>query len=146
MIYDNTETRILEQVYLQPGIHMRALSKQLKLSMPSISNGLKNIKTLLIELENIGSEKEKNDFVKNYARIKEEIKIVDQILNNDDMVENDNFESKTINELFELMELEENKIFHSEKLTAKKLKSLLVLSNILEKKINEDTMSIIENK
>jgi len=49
MIYDNTETRILEQVYLQPGIHMRALSKQLKLSMPSISNGLKNIKTLLIE-------------------------------------------------------------------------------------------------
>ena len=105
-----------------------------------------DIKTLLIELENIGSEKEKNDFVKNYARIKEEIKIVDQILNNDDMVENDNFESKTINELFELMELEENKIFHSEKLTAKKLKSLLVLSNILEKKINEDTMSIIENK
>ena len=49
MIYDNTETRILEQVYLQPGIHMRALSKQLKLSMPSISTGLKNIKTLLIE-------------------------------------------------------------------------------------------------
>ncbi len=47
MLYDNTELRILEQVYLKPGIHMRALSKQLKLSMPSIDYALKKINGLL---------------------------------------------------------------------------------------------------
>src|SRR3989344_6246489 len=47
MLYDNTELRILEQIYLNPGIHMRALSKNLKLSMPSIDYSLKKIGNLL---------------------------------------------------------------------------------------------------
>ena len=42
-MYDKTEMRILEQVYLKPGIHKRGLSKQLKLGMPSIDHGLKKI-------------------------------------------------------------------------------------------------------
>lgn len=46
-MYDNTEIRILEQVYLNPGIHKRALSKQLKLGMPSIDYGLKKISKLI---------------------------------------------------------------------------------------------------
>lgn len=46
-MYDNTETRILEQIYTKPGIHKRELSKQLKLSMPSVDYALKKIVKLL---------------------------------------------------------------------------------------------------
>ncbi|MBI4439542.1 nucleotidyltransferase domain-containing protein [Candidatus Woesearchaeota archaeon] len=46
-MYDKTEIRILEQIYLNPGIHKRGLSKQLKLGMPSIDYGLKKINKLI---------------------------------------------------------------------------------------------------
>ncbi len=46
-MYDKTEIRILEQIYLHPGIHKRKLSKQLKLGMPSIDYGLKKINKLI---------------------------------------------------------------------------------------------------
>ena len=46
-MYDNTELRILEQIYLNPGIHKRELSKQLKLGMPSIDYGLQKIRKLV---------------------------------------------------------------------------------------------------
>ncbi len=105
-----------------------------------------DIKKLLDELENIGNEKEKEEFIKNYSRIKEEIKLVDEVLTNNDLTVIDEFESKTINELFKLLENNENKIFDNEILTIQELKNLIVITNILEKKINNDTMSIIDNK
>lgn len=46
-MYDKTEIRILEQIYLNPGIHKRELSKQLKLGMPSIDYGIKKISKLI---------------------------------------------------------------------------------------------------
>ena len=46
-MYDNTELQILKQIYLNPGIHKREISKQLKLGMPSIDHGLKKITSLL---------------------------------------------------------------------------------------------------
>ncbi len=46
-MYDKTEIRILEQVYLNPGIHKRELSKRLRLGMPSIDYGLKKISKLI---------------------------------------------------------------------------------------------------
>jgi len=46
-MYDKTELRILEQVYLKPGTHKRELSKQLKLGMPSIDYALRKIEGLL---------------------------------------------------------------------------------------------------
>lgn len=42
-MYDKTELRVLEQIYLNPGIHKRELSKHLKLGMPSIEYGLQKI-------------------------------------------------------------------------------------------------------
>ena len=42
-MYDKTEIRILEQIYLNPGIHKRELSKRLKLGMPSIDYGFQKI-------------------------------------------------------------------------------------------------------
>jgi len=110
----------------------------------SIQNQI-DIKKLLIELENIGSEKEKEEFIKNYSRIKEEIKITDNILNDNSIVNTNEYESKTINELFQLLEQDENKIFDDDKLTITELKSLIDICNVLDKKINDDTISIIEN-
>ena len=46
-MYNQTEIRILEQIYLNPGVHKRGLSKQLKLGMPSIDYGLKKINKLI---------------------------------------------------------------------------------------------------
>lgn len=103
-----------------------------------------NIKKLLNELENIGNEKEKEEFIKNYSRIKEEIKIVDHILNSDNQYNMCEYESKTIDELFKLLEKSESKIFDNDILTIKELKSLIDISNILEKKINDDTLCVID--
>ena len=105
-----------------------------------------DIKKLLNDLENIGSEKEKDESIKNYSRIKEEIKIVDNILNVENTENIDMFESKTINELFKLLEQDENKIFDNNKLTVEELKSLIDICNVLEKKINNDTISIMDIK
>lgn len=49
MLYDKTSLGILELIYTNPGIHKRALSKQLKVGMPSIDFALKKIKSLIIE-------------------------------------------------------------------------------------------------
>ncbi len=46
-MYDKTEIRILEQIYLYPGIHKRELSKRLKLGMPSIDYGFQKISKLI---------------------------------------------------------------------------------------------------
>ncbi len=46
-MYDKTEIKILEQIYCNPGIHKRELSKRLKLGMPSIDYGLQKISTII---------------------------------------------------------------------------------------------------
>jgi len=46
-MYDKTETRIIEQVYLKPSIHKRELAKQLHLGMPSVEYALRKIDQLL---------------------------------------------------------------------------------------------------
>lgn len=42
-MYNITELKIIEQVYLKPGIHKRELAKQIGLGMPSIDYSLKKI-------------------------------------------------------------------------------------------------------
>lgn len=54
-MYDNTELRILEQAYIKPGIHKRELSKQLKISMPSVDYALKKI-TRLLKMQKAGNQ------------------------------------------------------------------------------------------
>ncbi len=110
-----------------------------------ISNENVDIKKLLIKLENISNEKEKDIFIKNYSKIKNDIKIIDDIFN-DDTINYDDLKDKSINELLKLLESFENKIFNSEPLDAYELKFLMTISNILEIKINDDTMEIIEIK
>ena len=54
-MYDKTEIRILEQIYLHPGIHKRELSKRLNLGMPSIDYGLQII-SILIKQKKAGNQ------------------------------------------------------------------------------------------
>jgi len=54
-MYDNTKIKILEQIYLDPGIHKRKLSKKLKLGMPSIDYALQKI-TNLIKKQKAGNQ------------------------------------------------------------------------------------------
>jgi len=105
-----------------------------------------DIRKLLLELENIGGEKDKDDFIKNYSRLREQIKIVDSVLNDNNIYNYGEFESKTISELFKIIEINENKIFDSDNLTIGELKYLTFVCDVLEKKINYDTMSIMEIK
>jgi predicted nucleotidyltransferase len=48
-MYDTTRLRIMQEIYLNPCIHKRGLSKKLKLTMPSIDYAIKKISTLLQE-------------------------------------------------------------------------------------------------
>ncbi len=48
-MYDNTEIRVLEQIYLRPGIHKRELAKMLSLSMPSIDYSLKKLNRFVLK-------------------------------------------------------------------------------------------------
>ena len=48
-MYDITTLKILEAAYTEPGIHKRALSKKIGLTMPSIDNALLKLKEILIE-------------------------------------------------------------------------------------------------
>ncbi len=42
-MYDNTTLKVLEQIYIHPSIHKRAISRNLKITMPSIGNSIKKI-------------------------------------------------------------------------------------------------------
>lgn len=103
------------------------------------------IMDLIKDLENLGGEKEKDDFIKNYARLKEQIELTDNILNSKDLKYND-ISSLTIPELFNILELNSQYILNPEKLETSKLKYLLEISNFLEEKLNTETMNIIESK
>ncbi|MFH1358539.1 MAG: nucleotidyltransferase domain-containing protein [archaeon] len=46
-MYDKTEIKIIEQIYLKPSIHKRELAKQLNLGMPSIEYSIKKINKVL---------------------------------------------------------------------------------------------------
>ena len=136
-----------------------------------ISNETKteiNIYKFIDDLQNIGDEKNKEEFIKNYSKIKEQIKIVDNVLFNigennkcneseeseeseeneesEKNDKNDKLKSKTINELLSELEYNEDKIFNSSNLSIGELKSLMEICNMLEKKINDETMNIIEIK
>jgi len=54
-MYDNTETKIIEQLYLNKEIHKRELARRLKLTMPSIDNALKKIKSI-VKIKKIGNQ------------------------------------------------------------------------------------------
>ena len=106
------------------------------------------INDLIIDLEKNGIEKEKEDFIKNYARLKEQIEQVDMVLT-DTKLHNtltEKFNQMDIKELFDILETNSGYINNFDNLNLAKLKTLLVITNILEEKINCETINIIESK
>lgn len=110
------------------------------------NNSWIDMKKLLKELDKIGDEKQKEDFILNYSRINEEIKIVDKILNESNDKKIKDFENYSINELFSMLENNENKIFEDAELNIGDFKMLIDICNILENKIESQTMNVIEYK
>ena len=56
------------------------------------------------------------------------------------------YKSQNINELFNILEENSDFILNHEKLETFKLKKLLMISKILEDKINNENINIFENK
>ena len=99
-------------------------------------------------MEKNGIEKEKEDFIKNYARLKEQIEQVDMVLT-DTKLHNtltEKFNQMDIKELFDILETNSGYINNFDNLNLAKLKTLLVITNILEEKLNCETINIIESK
>ena len=100
---------------------------------------------LISELDNLGKEKDKSDFIKNYAVLKEKIEKTDNILDKNDEDEN-TYSSYSIQELFGILESNSEFISNPEKIDLLKIKMLLKISKILEDKLGTETMNIIETK
>lgn len=109
---------------------------------------------LINQLENLGEENNKEDFVKNYAKLKILIEKTDNVLYDDLELNNNNklelnYNQLNIQELFKILESYNEYISNPEKLKKldiEKLKMILKLIKILEEKIESDTLNIIESQ
>ena len=99
---------------------------------------------LVQKMENIGKENDKEDFIKNYAEIKEQIELVDNILSLDTHIEK--LKKLNVKELFEILELNSEKILNPEKLKTSELNYLINITKILDDKINNASLEISEIK
>lgn len=100
------------------------------------------IMNLISKLDNLGGEKDKDDFVKNYSKLKEQIEKIDLILANNDQ----DYNAYNIQELFNILESNSELIAKPEKLDIHTLKILMKVSKILEDRLSIETMNIIESK
>lgn len=99
---------------------------------------------LVQKMENIGKESDKEDFIKNYAEIKEQIELVDNILSLD--IYGEKLKKLNVKELFEILELNSEKILNPEKLKTSELNYLINITKILDDKINNSSLEISEIK
>lgn len=101
------------------------------------------IMDLISQLDNLGGEKDKDEFIKNYSKLKEQIEKTDFILSNND---DQDYSTYNIQELFNILESNSKLISKPDKLDIQTLKTLIKISKILEDKLSVETMNIIESK
>ena len=93
--------------YIVETTQMDLNNKNIDIVSMDIENNTSCLYSISKELEVLGSEKEKDEFIKNYGRLKEEIENTDKILS--DAKDTENLEEKylnlTIGELFNLIEI-----------------------------------------
>jgi len=109
-------------------------------------NNNKSIKiiNLINKIENLSLESNKDDFIKNYSVIKEEIEIVDKKLSENS--ENNNYSNIDINELYDILQSKINIIENPENMDIESLKKLSEIIKIIEEKIHNETLDIINIK
>lgn len=100
------------------------------------------IMDLISKLDNLGGEKDKDDFIKNYSNLKEQIQKTDFILGNND---DQDYKSYNIQELFNILESNSELISKPEKIDVQTLKTLIQISKILEDKLELEKLNILEN-
>ena len=103
-----------------------------------------NIIDLISQLDILGKEKNKDDFIKNYLVLKEQIEKTDKILENN--TDSSRYNSYSIQELFGILESNSELLSNPDILDVSKLKMLLDVSKILENKLEIETINIIESK
>lgn len=99
---------------------------------------------LITRLDILSKEKDKGDFIKNYAELKEQIDKTDNVL--DDSSTELIYNTYSIQELFKILELNSELLANPKNLNLEKFKMLLDVSKNLENKLNTETMNIIESK
>ena len=110
-------------------------------------NNNKSIKivNLINKIENLTLESNKDDFIKNYSVIKEEIDIIDKKLSEN--INNDiNYINMDINELYDILQSKISIIEHPENIDIESLKELSEIIKIIEEKIHNETLNIINIK
>ena len=103
-----------------------------------------NIIDLISQLDILGKEKNKDDFIKNYLVLKEQIEKTDKILENN--TDSSRYNSYSIQELFGILESNSELLSNPDILDVSKLKMLLDVSKNLENKLEIETINIIESK
>jgi hypothetical protein len=99
---------------------------------------------LITRLDILSKEKDKDDFIKNYAELKEQIDKTDNVL--DDSSTELIYNEYSIQELFNILESNSDLLTNPKNLNLEKFKMLLDVSKNLENKLNTETMNIIESK
>lgn len=102
-----------------------------------------NICDLISQLESIGSEKDKNEFLKNYSDLKNKIISVDKILSQSNT---EDITNMTIPQLFELLDKYNHKIENPNFLNIQDLNIISNLVKLLEEKISQEKINLVEIK
>jgi len=104
------------------------------------SKGEISIKNLVNKIEIIGTDDNKEEFVSNYNKLKEDIDNVDKILKKENKKEDKIIRGKNINELYEMLES-----FNSNgenDIDAEKLRKMKIVLDTIEVKIHETGLKI----
>jgi hypothetical protein len=111
----------------------------------TINNDQLSIIELTSNINTIGCEKNKNEFIKNYSYYKETINYIDKRLS-----ENEEFEQyyldKNIDELFIILEKYQDKISNPENINVIDFKLISLLVKIIENKIENEKLTVTEIK
>lgn len=92
------------------------------------------------EMEKIGNEDNKDEFMKNFAVIKNSIEIVDKVLKKDGKKDDKLIKNKNINELYEM--LEDYNMNENDDIDAQNLKKVKIILDVIEEKIQKYELEI----
>jgi hypothetical protein len=91
------------------------------------------------DMEKIGNEDNKDEFMKNFAAIRNSIEIVDKTLKKDKK-DDKSIKNKNINELYKM--LEDYNINENEDIDAQNLRKVKIILDVIEEKIQEHELEI----
>ena len=100
------------------------------------------INDFISKLNKLGLEKNKPEFIQNYGKLKEQIDLIDLVLNNQNQIDT----NLNIQQLFEILEQNKDKLTDKSDIDINTLKLLNDIVELLEDKINKEDSTILEIK